>query len=131
LVHTCEVKMIKKPHSIDVHVGQKLRERRILLGISQEKLGKTLDLSFQQIQKYERGTNRISSSRLFLLADVLEVSISYFFDELKGESKSHKEEREPFRKRETLELCRHYYALPEDVRKSLFTLAKRTANHFR
>ncbi len=73
---------VKKPNPIDVHVGSRLRLRRMMLGISQEKLGDKLGLTFQQIQKYEKGTNRIGASRLFKLSQVLDVNIQFFFDEL-------------------------------------------------
>ncbi len=71
-----------KSHPVDVHVGARMRQRRTLLGMSQEKLGTAVGLTFQQIQKYERGSNRIGSSRLFEFAKVLDVPVSYFFDEM-------------------------------------------------
>lgn len=67
---------------IDIHVGRRIRLRRTLLGMSQEKLGEALGLTFQQVQKYERGTNRVSASRLYVLQQVLDVPISFFFDDL-------------------------------------------------
>src|SRR5438477_6388256 len=70
------------PNPIDVHVGGRVRLRRTLLGMSQEKLGDAIGLTFQQVQKYERGANRVSSSRLFDLARVLDVLFAYFFDEM-------------------------------------------------
>jgi transcriptional regulator with XRE-family HTH domain len=69
----------RKPNAIDVHVGSRVRMRRMLLGISQEKLGNLLGLTFQQVQKYEKGANRIGASRLFELAAILGVSVQYFF----------------------------------------------------
>ena len=69
-------------HPVDIHVGARLRQRRHLVGLSQSKLGESVGLTFQQIQKYERGTNRISSSRLYEFAKVLAVPVSYFFDEM-------------------------------------------------
>src|SRR4051794_34996027 len=71
-----------KPNPIDVHVGARVRLRRTLLGMSQERLGEALGLTFQQVQKYERGTNRIGASRLFDLSRVLEVPVSFFFEEM-------------------------------------------------
>src|SRR4030088_71818 len=71
-----------RSHPVDVHVGARMRQRRTLLGMSQEKLGTAVGLTFQQIQKYERGSNRIGSSRLFEFAKVLDVPVSYFFDEM-------------------------------------------------
>ncbi|MBL4614923.1 MAG: helix-turn-helix transcriptional regulator, partial [Magnetovibrio sp.] len=73
------------PRPVDVHVGARLRQRRTLLGMSQEKLGEAVGLTFQQIQKYERGANRIGASRLYQLSNVLDVSVSYFFEEMPGE----------------------------------------------
>jgi len=67
------------PHPIDVHVGLRIKQRRVELNVSQTKLGDSLDVSFQQIQKYERGTNRVSASSLALIAETLDVPISYFF----------------------------------------------------
>lgn len=72
--------MSKSPNPIDVHVGAKVRERRTALGVSQEKLGDSLGLTFQQIQKYEKGVNRIGASRLFQIARELEVPVQYFFE---------------------------------------------------
>lgn len=69
------------PNPIDVHVGSRVRLRRMILGISQEKLGKSLGLTFQQIQKYEKGANRIGASRLFDLSQLLEVPIQFFFED--------------------------------------------------
>src|SRR6201989_1599116 len=70
-----------KSHTVDVHVGARMRQRRTLLGMTQSKLGDAVGLTFQQIQKYERGSNRIGSSRLFEFAKVLDVPESHFFDE--------------------------------------------------
>ncbi len=71
----------RRANPIDVHVGSRVRLRRMLLGISQEKLGERLGLTFQQVQKYEKGVNRIGASRLFDLARVLGVSIEYFYED--------------------------------------------------
>jgi ribosome-binding protein aMBF1 (putative translation factor) len=71
----------RRPNPIDVHVGSRVRFRRMLLGMSQEKLGDKLGLTFQQIQKYEKGINRIGASRLFDLAQVLGVSVQFFYEE--------------------------------------------------
>jgi transcriptional regulator with XRE-family HTH domain len=73
--------MIKKvPNPIDRHVGSRVRMRRMLASISQEKLGEALGLTFQQVQKYEKGTNRISASRLQQIAKMLDVPVSFFFE---------------------------------------------------
>ena len=130
------------PNPIDVHVGQRIRSRRTLLGMSQEKLGEAIGLTFQQVQKYERGANRVGSSRLFDLARVLDVPISYFFEDMphsvqeKSPSKlmgvatppSVEYEPDPMAKRETLELVRAYYRISDPaVRKRIFELTKSLA----
>src|SRR3990170_3875461 len=71
-----------RPNPVDIHVGARVRLRRTLLGMSQEKLGEAIGLTFQQVQKYERGANRIGSSRLYDLSRVLEVPVSFFFEEM-------------------------------------------------
>ncbi len=71
----------RKPNPVDVHVGSRVRYRRMIIGMSQEKLGEKMNLTFQQIQKYEKGTNRIGASRLFQLAKILEVPVGYFFED--------------------------------------------------
>lgn len=69
------------PHPIDVHVGARVKLRRMIMGMSQESLGKALGLTFQQIQKYEKGVNRVGASRLFELSRLLEVPVQYFYDD--------------------------------------------------
>ncbi len=127
-----------KLHPIDVHVGARVRARRTLLGMTQTKLGDALGLTFQQVQKYEKGTNRISSSRLFRLTRALDVSIEYFFEDMpaeveassptKGRGRSEEPvsyEPNPMAKRETLELVRAYYKIEDaDVRKQLYEFTK-------
>lgn len=133
---------IGKPHPIDVHVGSRVRLRRTLLGMSQEKLGEALGLTFQQVQKYERGANRIGSSRLFELSQILDVPVSFFFDDapmategegaLRGVEEQPSDadfDVDPMAKRETLELVRAYYRIADtSVRKRFFELAKSIAN---
>jgi transcriptional regulator with XRE-family HTH domain len=75
----------KQPNPIDVHVGSRVRLRRMMLSMSQEKLGESLGITFQQIQKYEKGTNRIGASRLQHIARVLSVPVSYFFEDAPGQ----------------------------------------------
>jgi transcriptional regulator with XRE-family HTH domain len=133
-----------RPSPIDVHVGSRVRLRRTLLGMSQEKLGEALGLTFQQVQKYERGVNRIGASRLFDLARVLDVPIGFFFDDmpdamgggtsaLRARMGGFAEGQEGFEddtlhKRETLELVRAYYRITEPaVRKRVFDLIKSLA----
>ena len=74
----------RRPNPIDVHVGSRVRFRRMLLGMSQEKLAEKLGLTFQQIQKYEKGINRIGASRLFDLAQVLSVPVHFFYEDVPG-----------------------------------------------
>ncbi len=126
------------PSPVDVHVGARLRLRRTLLGMTQTMLGDRLGVSFQQMQKYEKGTNRISSSRLYYLARVLDVPIEFFFDDMPtavaassptlGGVRAKKlpsYEPDPMAKRETLEFVRAYYRITDSkVRKRLFELTK-------
>lgn len=77
-------KNARRPNPVDVHVGSRVRLRRMLLGLSQEKLGEQLGLTFQQIQKYEKGVNRIGASRLYDLSRVLGVGVDFFFDDFKA-----------------------------------------------
>lgn len=126
-----------KPNPVDVHVGQRLRQRRVLVGYSQEKLARMVGITFQQVQKYERGANRIVASRLYQLAKVLDVPISYFFDEIGSEVANDIGEPEEslsdsdvlghdvMAERETLELVRTYYSIEnEQVRRRAFDLLR-------
>jgi transcriptional regulator with XRE-family HTH domain len=133
-----------KPNPIDVHVGGRVRLRRSLLGMSQEKLGEAIGLTFQQVQKYERGANRIGASRLFDLSRVLDVPVSFFFDDMSDDISQQSPRMmiaglaeelptafnvDPLAKRETLELVRAYYRIADpQVRKRVFELAKALAN---
>lgn len=76
----------KKPNPIDIHVGSRIRLRRTMLGMSQEKLGESLGITFQQIQKYEKGTNRVGASRLQNISGILNVPVSFFFEDAPGDS---------------------------------------------
>ena len=76
----------KKPNPVDIHVGSRVRLRRTMLGMSQEKLGESLGITFQQIQKYEKGSNRIGASRLQRMSEVLNVPVSFFFEDAPGGS---------------------------------------------
>ena len=73
----------RDPNFVDRHVGNRVRMRRLLVGMSQEKLGELLGITFQQVQKYEKGSNRVSASRLFQISRVLGVPVQFFYDELK------------------------------------------------
>lgn len=126
--------MKSKPHPVDVHVGSRVRLRRTLLGMSQEKLGEAVNLTFQQIQKYERGTNRIGASRLYQLARVLDVREQYFFEDMpaegRGKGLAHPKQEEyesedQLSRRETLELVRAYYRIHDQaIRKRIFEMIK-------
>jgi transcriptional regulator with XRE-family HTH domain len=76
----------KKPNPIDIHVGSRVRLRRNMLGMSQEKLGEALGITFQQIQKYEKGANRVGASRLQAISNVLSVPVSFFFEDAPGDN---------------------------------------------
>ncbi|MBB3976277.1 transcriptional regulator with XRE-family HTH domain [Rhizobium azooxidifex] len=76
----------KKPNPIDIHVGSRIRLRRTMLGMSQEKLGENLGITFQQIQKYEKGTNRVGASRLQNISSILNVPVSFFFEDAPGDN---------------------------------------------
>ena len=133
---------------VDVHVGARIRLRRTLMGMSQERLGDALGLTFQQVQKYERGANRVGASRLFDLSRILDVPISFFYDNMpeslagpSGVGPSLPQHSRPahgfaesqegfgtddtFTKRETLELVRAYYRITDQtVRKRMLDLIK-------
>lgn len=120
-------------HPVDVHVGKRVRHRRWMVGMTQQQLGDIVGIKFQQIQKYETGMNRISASRLWDIAQALDVSISFFFEgfdsELSDASTNPAEVAETQRgdllaDKEALELVRSYYAIPETQRRRLFDLAR-------
>ena len=130
--------MEHKPNPVDVHVGKKLRERRSVLGITQEKLGRELGLTFQQVQKYERGANRIGASRLFQLCRILDVGPAYFFEGLSlkknapipGMSDAEQAEFDPEKKmtREVMKLVQAFRRIPGDkARQGVIDLAKALA----
>lgn len=125
-----------------MHVGKRVRLRRTLLGMSQEQLGASLNITFQQVQKYERGANRISASRLWDISQILDVQISYFFDDMTDDTMrssprrisqsesiiDFKNERDPMARRETLELVRTYYLIEKPkVRKRIAEMVKSIA----
>ncbi len=132
------------PNPIDAHVGSRLRLRRTLLGMTLEQLGEAMGLTFQQVQKYERGSNRIGAGRLFDLARVLDVPVEFFFDDMSddvaarspGQSKGTASEAvdvgpDPKAKRETLELVRAYYNIHDaSVRKRLRELVLAMAKDY-
>ena len=129
---------VRAPNPVDIHVGARVRMRRTLLGMTQTKLGEAIGLTFQQVQKYERGVNRIGSSRLYDLARVLDVPVNFFFDEMPpavsdkspARTSGKAESLDGFdpdlvSKRETLELVRAYYKISNpQVRRRLFEMVK-------
>ncbi len=128
----------KTPHPIDIHVGARVKLRRTLLGMSQDKLGEALGLTFQQVQKYEKGVNRIGASRIFEISRILDVPIQYLFDDFSGE----KAEAMGFAERgegdvsfmemlntpDGVQLCRYYADIQDPkVRKGVLDLVKAIA----
>lgn len=130
------------PHPVDTHVGAKVKSRRLMLGLSQEELAKSIGLTFQQVQKYERGTNRISVSRLVDISRALKSPIDYFLDgcqslaqgrgklAMKGVSDTRQEklEPDPMTRRDVLDLVRAYQAISTpSLKKQLLEMAKAMA----
>ncbi len=130
---------VRRPSPVDVHAGERVRLRRKLLGMTQTDLGDAIGLTFQQVQKYERGTNRIGAGRLCDLAQVLDVPVNFFFEDMptavaaispatKRRGKAKKLPSyvlDPMVKRETLEFVRAYYKIEDvDVRKGVYQLTK-------
>src|SRR4051812_949875 len=121
---------IETPNPIDVLVGTRLRLRRNMLGLSQQRLGEAVGLTFQQVQKYERGANRIGASRLHELSQVLNIPVSFFFDDtdpvrapaMGGFTEPSVEtfEADPLRKQETIELARAYLAIEDAIVRQCF-----------
>lgn len=127
------------PDPVDTHVGQRLRLRRVLLGMSQTDLAKTLGLTFQQVQKYESGANRISASRLYYIAEALDIPVSFFYDDIPqrgGHTPVPGLAEEPVTAlappdpgREGLEMMRNYRRITdEEVRRGVYELTKLLAN---
>ena len=126
----------KKPNAVDVHVGSRVRLRRMLLGMSQERLGDGMGLTFQQVQKYEKGVNRIGASRLFQISKLLDVPVQFFFEEAPhfggatpargmAEPKSEAFILEFLNSREGLELNRAFFKIANaKVRKSVVDLVR-------
>jgi transcriptional regulator with XRE-family HTH domain len=112
------------PHPTDVHVGKRIRIRRLFLGINQQTLADKLGLTFQQVQKYEVGANRVSASRLSMIADTLRVPVSFFF----ARSQMDHEAGEHMDHPETIELLRCCYSFANDqVRQRFLELVKAVA----
>lgn len=122
--------MTKGPDPIDIHVGQRVRARRKMLGLSQTQLGHELGVTFQQVQKYERGTNRIGSSRLFRMSNTLDVPVAYFFEGAETKMPGYVSVKETmgdavFDREETQELVDAYYRIADPrIRKKVLGLAR-------
>jgi transcriptional regulator with XRE-family HTH domain len=128
----------RKPHPVDVHVGARVRQRRTLFGMTQTDLADALGLTFQQVQKYERGTNRIGAGRLYDLSRILDVSIGYFFEDMPPKAAASSPDKgrgtakempsfdlNLMTKRETLNFMRAYYKIEDaDARKRVYELTK-------
>jgi len=115
------------PDPIDVHVGARIRKRRLSLGMSQEKLSKPLGLTFQQVQKYENASNRVSASKLFKIASILEVSVMHFYEGVDPGGKIIYPVDDSPAARRTLELCRHFDNLNEKHSDIAFKLVRELA----
>ena len=115
-------------HPVDVHVGKRIRHRRWMNGTTQQQLAEAVGIKFQQIQKYETGMNRVSASRLWDIANVLKVDVSFFFEGMTSQSKDEVGgsdlPSDILTDKEALELLRSYYAIPENQRRRLFDLAR-------
>lgn len=128
---------------IDVHIGQRIKERRLLMGLSQEKLAESAGVSFQQVQKYERGTNRVSADRLKKFSVALNVSLDYFFEEynaslsgpvpgLGEQGQSTLIPDDVLAQKETRELIRVYYSIPDEkLRQQFMALIKSMAENYK
>jgi transcriptional regulator with XRE-family HTH domain len=116
-------------HKVDVHVGQMIRQRRWLTGMTQQALAERVGIKFQQIQKYETGANRVSASRLWDIADALGVDVSFFFEGIKAKQAEENSVTanvplDVMGDKEAVDLIRSYYSIPEDQRRRLFELAR-------
>ena len=135
-------------HPVDLHVGQRLRQRRCLLGMTQQRLASSVGIKFQQIQKYESGANRVSASRLWTLATALGVPVSYFFDDMNMNATAQTAEMasgfaetptanpldaayiapDVFSDKETIDLVRAYHMMKDAPKRRLLDLAKTLAS---
>lgn len=112
-------------HSVDVHVGKRIRHRRWMIGMTQQQLAEKVGIKFQQIQKYETGANRVSASRLWDIAHALDVPVSFCFEGLEGDAVVPAAVAgDILGDKEALQLVRAYYAMPEPQRRQIFELAR-------
>ena len=131
---SCFVKERAVTHLVDVHVGQRIRHRRWLVGMTQQQLAEKVGIKFQQIQKYETGANRVSASRLWDIAATLDVPVAYFYEGLAANDGAeappagHALDGDLLHDKEALDLVRTYYAIPPEQRRRLFDLARVLSN---
>lgn len=118
-------------HPVDIHVGKRVRQRRWMKGVTQQQLGNEVGIKFQQIQKYETGMNRVSASRLWDIAEALDVPVNFFFEgfgengvDIPAAANTTPIQGDLLGDKEALELVRSYYAIPENQRRKLFDLAR-------
>ncbi|WP_415405359.1 helix-turn-helix domain-containing protein [Tateyamaria sp. SN3-11] len=116
-------------HLVDVHVGKRIRQRRWLIGMTQQKLADLVGIKFQQIQKYETGANRVSASRLWDIGEAMGVPVAFFFEGIQENGAQFDGARsdapqDMLSDKEAMELVRTYYAIPENQRRRLFELAR-------
>ena len=115
-------------HPVDLHVGKRIRQRRWLVGMTQQQLAEQVGIKFQQIQKYETGANRVSASRLWDISEAMEVTVNFFFEGIEQEvAATGSNESVPadlMGDKEALDLVRSYYSIPENQRRRLFDLAR-------
>lgn len=124
-----EVRHLFMAHIVDTYVGKQIRQRRWLLGMTQQNLAEIVGIKFQQIQKYETGANRVSASRLWDISEALDVPVAYFFEGVRGSDDSDVAPkgdlpRDLMADKEAMDLVRSYYAIPENQRRRLFDLAR-------
>ncbi len=115
-------------HPVDLHVGTRIRQRRWLVGMTQQQLAEQVGIKFQQIQKYETGANRVSASRLWDISEAMDVTVNFFFEGIENEvtaaGSTDSVPADLMGDKEALDLVRSYYSIPENQRRRLFDLAR-------
>lgn len=115
-------------HPVDLHVGKRIRQRRWLVGMTQQQLAEQVGIKFQQIQKYETGANRVSASRLWDISEAMDVPVNFFFEGIENEvtaaGSTGSAPADLMGDKEALDLVRSYYSIPENQRRRLFDLAR-------
>ena len=115
-------------HPVDLHVGKRIRQRRWLVGMTQQQLAEQVGIKFQQIQKYETGANRVSASRLWDISEAMDAPVNFFFEGIENEvtaaGSTDSVPADLMGDKEALDLVRSYYSIPENQRRRLFDLAR-------